>query len=335
MKNIRRKTMNLTIVFIVLWTVWSIVGAFMGADKAAGLFSSVPMMVFWAAMILSLVFGIFCFKSLRKQKTLFLIHIGCILILTGFAMSSVLGTFVLNKLLKQDKFNQGFMVIYEGQKTNSVILPDESSRKLDFTVNLNDFRVEHYKDDYLIVEYAGREVKTLSILPGAFVEMQDGTKIMAARKFSNFKLEETETGMQPYDSQQDGINPAVEVKVEPPEAKSYKKYIFAKFPEQRPDENGLRMAYRKEIREYVSEVEITGADGEVFTKDIKVNKPLHYGGYHIYQNSYDSAGHRYTVLKVVSDSGSLVINTGFALLLAGLFARSYLRKKGGKNDLKD
>jgi hypothetical protein len=332
MKNIRRKTMNLTIVFIVLWTVWSIIGAFMGADKAAGLFSSVPMMIFWAAMILVLAFGMLLFKSLRKQKTLLLIHLGSILILTGFAMSSELGTFVLNKLFKQDKFNQGFMVIYEGQKTNSVILPDESSRKLDFTVNLNDFRVEHYKDDYLIVQSAGREAKTLSTLPGALIEMQDGTKIMALRKFSNFKLEETETGMQAYDSRQDGINPAVEVKVEPPGAESYKKYVFAKFPEQRPDESGLRMAYRKEIRAYVSEVEITGTDGEVFTKEIKVNKPLHYGGYHIYQNSYDAAGHRYTVLKVISDSGSRVINTGFTLLLAGLFARSYMRKKGGKNE---
>ncbi len=72
-------------------------------------------------------------------------------------------------------------------------------------------------------------------------------------------------------------------------------------------------------------------------KTIEVNDPLHYGGYHFYQNSYDSRAWGYTVLGVVADSGLTVVYVGFILLMAGTAVHFWLgpvaraMRKGGRD----
>jgi hypothetical protein len=67
-------------------------------------------------------------------------------------------------------------------------------------------------------------------------------------------------------------------------------------------------------------------DGKVvLRKVIEVNHPLHYGGYHFYQHSYDQQGGRYTVLSISSDSGLEVAWAGFILLGGGAFWQMWVR----------
>lgn len=90
-----------------------------------------------------------------------------------------------------------------------------------------------------------------------------------------------------------------------------------------------------EIRKYLADISVV-EDGKTVHKQIlAVNQPMHYGGYHFYQDRYDSQGLRYTVLLVRSDTGLYVVWTGFILMCAGVFwsfwfmpAVSAMRKRG-------
>lgn len=73
------------------------------------------------------------------------------------------------------------------------------------------------------------------------------------------------------------------------------------------------------IKDYLSDLVVIDEGRHMAHKTIEVNDPLHYGGYHFYQDSYDSARGRYTVLSVSSDSGLLAVYVGFILLVAGTF----------------
>ncbi len=79
------------------------------------------------------------------------------------------------------------------------------------------------------------------------------------------------------------------------------------------------------IREYKSELVVMRDGAEAVRKVIEVNDPLHYGGYHFYQSSYEPDGHRYTVLTVVSDRGLAAVYVGMGLLVVGMVWRCWVR----------
>jgi hypothetical protein len=90
----------------------------------------------------------------------------------------------------------------------------------------------------------------------------------------------------------------------------------------------LSMDYSRMVRDYISELEIVKDGAVVAAKDIEVNHPLHYGGYHFYQHSYgeDTLG-KYTVLMVVSDSGLHLVYGGYLMLIAGIFWHFWGRRR--------
>ncbi len=73
------------------------------------------------------------------------------------------------------------------------------------------------------------------------------------------------------------------------------------------------------VRDYKSRLQVLGVNGvHLAKKVIEVNDPLHFGGYHFYQHSYDTRQGRFTVLGVRSDSGLNVVYVGFALMCFGV-----------------
>ena len=58
---------------------------------------------------------------------------------------------------------------------------------------------------------------------------------------------------------------------------------------------------------------------------LSVIHPLHWGGYHFYQFSYDRDRESYTILEAVSDSGLWAVYLGLFLLVAGAFGRFWLQ----------
>ena len=78
-------------------------------------------------------------------------------------------------------------------------------------------------------------------------------------------------------------------------------------------------------RAYQSRVVIVENGQERCRGVIEVNRPLHYGGYHLYQHAYDVAALQYTILGVVSDSGLATVYVGFGLLFGGVLWGFWVR----------
>jgi len=84
------------------------------------------------------------------------------------------------------------------------------------------------------------------------------------------------------------------------------------------------VAPRPDVKEYRSDVEVLQDYRRAAHKVVRVNHPLHYGGYHFYQHSYGDQGGPYSVFSVVSDSGLWPVWMGFAMLFAAAVWRMWL-----------
>jgi hypothetical protein len=80
------------------------------------------------------------------------------------------------------------------------------------------------------------------------------------------------------------------------------------------------------VRAYTSRLTVIKNGREVLRKDVGVNHPLHFGGYHVYQYSWgtDPVRGPYPVFLVASDQGLMVVYAGFVLLAAGVFRRCWI-----------
>ena len=82
------------------------------------------------------------------------------------------------------------------------------------------------------------------------------------------------------------------------------------------------------IRDYFSDVILLEGEKQIAQKVLEVNHPLHYGGYHFYQHSYDMEKGEYTILTVVSDSGLNLVYTGYVVLSVAVLWHFWLRHIG-------
>ena len=79
------------------------------------------------------------------------------------------------------------------------------------------------------------------------------------------------------------------------------------------------------VRDYISNLAVIKNGKTVTEKNVEINHPLHFGGYYIYQHSYDSHTAQYTVLMVVSDSGLSIVYAGYLTLITGVFWHFWLK----------
>ena len=91
MLKLRNILMWLTLTLIVILTILSIYGAFIGAEKAQVFFNCLPLTCYWVLFVLTLTAGFLAFEKLRKAPASLLVHTGCIAILIGGLLSSAQG----------------------------------------------------------------------------------------------------------------------------------------------------------------------------------------------------------------------------------------------------
>ena len=115
-----------------------------------------------------------------------------------------------------------------------------------------------------------------------------------------------------------------------------KGWLFARYP----DYHGSRLwpgdigiIYRPEfeggsIKNYISDVSLTEKGKEVFAGEVKVNAPLRYRGYVIYQHSYDEENSEWSELYVKKDPGIPLVYIGFLLLCGGMLIIVFKRLRG-------
>ena len=334
MKKLRSTILWAGLVLILLLTIFSIYGAFIGADRAQEFFNSMPLAAYWVILALVLGFGLMSFRRLIRVPGLLLMHIGCVCIIAGGMWGSDQGHELQNKYLNKDKIPSGRMIIYEGQTQNEVHLDvkQESENeppvmeKLPFAIKLTDFRMTHYQPTYLYATAKTGETWKIPVEIGSEYDLgPEFGSVTVNKKFNNFKMTMEEGKTTFVDSTASGHNPALEIKVKNPQGVESSQYIFELHPGHPSPNIPLHFSWYRQVSDYISDLEVIDDEKIVKTKSIEVNHPLYYGGYHFYQSSYDSEGGRYTVLSVTSDSGLGVAFGGFFFICAGIIIHLWIK----------
>jgi hypothetical protein len=323
----RRGVLWVALSLILLLIFLSIYGAFLGAERAKNFFSSLPLAVYWTALTALLIVGVVMFHRLVRVPALLLIHVGCILILAGSICGSQAGHKLQKKLFGIDKIPTGQMLIYQGEQEKRVVLDDAKQiRELPFYVRLTDFRVEYYKPDYLQIRSGQGKNWRIQVEIGREIPLgEDVGTIKVVRQFESFKIKVEDGKNVPFDDPNSAPNPAFEVEIRSPDGKAAARYVFERFTGHTRPEDKLRLRYQRIISDYVSELQILRNNEVVAEKDIEVNRPLYFGGYHFYQHSYDADAGKYTVLMVVSDTGLNLVYAGYLMLCIGALWHFWLK----------
>jgi hypothetical protein len=313
----RKPIAHLTIWFIVLLIAASVYSAFLGAERAQRFFNSLPLAVYWAFGVVLIIVSVAAFRKLHKPH-LFLMHAGTLLIILGSMWGSEKGHELRSRYLKHQKPTRSRMVIDEGQTSNELFQDSgDAGMVLPFGIRLNDFVVEYYPS-MVYVNFPDGARAELPAQPGAGMTFEGRSvkKIQVTGVFENFRLTFENGQRNPIDSPEAGRNPAVELAITGQDDRVRRQFVFELFPGH-ASESGLQFTYYRPIKDYISRVDVIRDGAVVKSAGLEVNHPLHYGGYHFYQYSYDDKEHRYTVLQVVSDDGLYVVYAGFVLLCAG------------------
>jgi hypothetical protein len=320
MSRFQRAALWAALTAVILLTLLSIYGAFLGAERAQAFFNSLPLIVYWFALAALLLAGFFLFRRLLQVPALLLMHLGSVLVLVGAMWSSNAGHALAKRFFGIDKIPQGQMGIVEKTQENRVMIADSNStRALPFFVRLKDFRMEYYQPGQLLVQSRTGQTWRVPATVGQTLSLGETLGTVTIRRvFENFRIDIQDSQRVAYD-EPGGSNPALEVSVERPGAAPGTRYVFERMPGHMNPGDPLGMSYSRAVRDYISDLEIIQNDQVVAAKSIEVNHPLHHGGYHLYQHSYgeDKFG-EYTVLMVVSDSGLNAVYGGYVMLVGGV-----------------
>lgn len=325
-KELRRTILATALLLFILLIFLSIFGAFLGPYQAKNFFNSPLLSVYWLVLTALLIAAFAAFARLIRLPSLLMIHAGCIIVLAGAISGSPAASKIRKHLFGIDKILTGEMTILEGHTENRVTLENTGlTKQLPFSIRLKDFRVEFYKPEYLLIHTPKAEYKIPVEIGTIFSPGPDLGSITIVRVFENFKITIDGDKRIIIDGPQPGYNPAIEVQIQKPDGNITTQYVFERFPDHFQTKDKFLLTYRKTISDYISDIELIKDGKVVAEKSIEVNHPLHFGGYHFYQSSYDADSHKYTVLSVVSDTGLNLVYAGYLMLGIGVFWHFWLR----------
>ena len=326
MSKLKKIIIHISLWGIICFLVLSIYGAFIGAERARAFFNSPALTVFWVLLTVLLIAGFFAFKRLMRHRGMMFIHLGCVLVFAGGLYGSESAHKLRGRFLGKEKVFSSQMLIYEGQQENRVYIAREDKEKeLPFYIRLDDFRMEYYKPGKFFVETEDGQRASIDAEVGNSIDLVASGKLTIIATYENCKIEVGKGNVRAVEGPGSGSNPALAVEIEKPDGAKETKYIFEKFPGSVHGQTHIYMRYVRMVSDYISDLKVVVDDNVVAQKSIEVNKPLHYGGYHFYQSSYDEEGGLYTVLSVTSDSGLYLVYAGYLLLSVGCFWHFWLR----------
>lgn len=303
---------------IYLLLALCIAAAFVGAEKAGAFFTSPPLACFWIFFAFLLAAGLFFIKKPLKRPALLLAHVGPVLIIAGALWGSKAMHDLRARLLDDTKIHSGRMQIHQGRRDNRVFVNAVKFQTLDFELALNDFIIRYYEPGTLGVLLPGNTYLDFPAQTGVPYTLPNGLTLKILRRFENFRVD-VNADPKIFDEPGTGINYALEVEITGPDGQRDTLFVFKPELANPHPRYNFKMVFSRQVREYVSDLDIVHNDIARGPFLIKVNDPLHYGGYHFYQSSYDDRLGRYTVLTVKSDSGLLVISLGLIVMTAAVF----------------
>jgi hypothetical protein len=347
-------------VLAALWllAVLSIVGAFLGAVDAKAFFNSLPLVIFWFVLAALVAAGFVFFRRLVTTPGGLAMHLGTVLVLVGAMWGSEQAHAVRSQVftgadvgpvsralgLVGDKVPAGFMLLHPGESADQIVGGDKDhpSGRLPYLVRLNDFRVEYYQWGLLV----------LATVEGPQGQKQEHQALIDWKLGQPVHIPFTHVQLTVLESLEharaasgggavadpESPQPALKILLEcegrsreawlvPPPDDTMARLPLGPFIQNAPDGDEAEgpdlyfAAPRGDIKAYKSAVTIIEDHQPVAEATIEVNRPLHWGGYHLYQYNYDHEDESFTVLRAVSDSGLWAVYLGLFLLVFGTFWR--------------
>lgn len=328
MDNQKRYLLWATLGVILLLTVFSVYGAFLGSDKAKVFFNSIPLGLYWTLFVLLLGIGCVTFRRLIRIPALFMIHAGCIAILMGGLWGSAKGQLLQQRLLDPNHINSGEMMVLSGDWSNQVRIKHGDHvriKSLPFAVAVDDFRIEYYEPGQLYIGAPSTQQQwSMPAEPNASIDLgADFGTVTVKQTYRNFRISMGEQGgARAYDDPGSGSNPAVELIVTPAHGgEPVTQYVFRERPGHMNPNSPLMFQYTLSVRDFISDIRILKHDQVVAQKSVEVNHPLYYAGYHFYQSKHgrdERTGRLFTVLSVVNNSGVTCVFAGYLLICLGI-----------------
>jgi len=267
-----------------------------------------------------------------------LTHISILLILAGGVIRGVWG-------------EKGYIELREGE-TNAQVVTENGTKPLSFGIHLTKFEIETYDQPVALAEKnVGGDVVQIS-WPERNLKAALPVTMGVEQAFGEFKitilkyLPDFVVDMQTREvtsRSSEPRNPAILVAVNGPTYQNHR-WLFARFPDfemrtkdtQSSGPSPLQMVYESRgaaapktmpagpIKSFRSTLELVEGESVVGRRVVEVNSPFTYKGYTFYQSGYNPEDLSYTSLQVVKDPGVVVVYSGFALMIAGLFIVFYL-----------
>jgi len=345
--TVRRFFLGAAVIGCLLLAVASVIPTFLGAEAAKEWFLSLWGAVAWGLFALVTAVGVGAVAALRRRLGLMAMHVGIVLVVAGALWGSEWTHRLRRGPLAEDvhgeaRMASGYMFIGQGGSSREVF--DEHQREighLPFDVHLEKFWIEYYDvapdEPWEMTVWVNEGAGLGRGIPqwvGQRVEWKEDEPVELP--LCDVALVVTEVQLTQYGEGPDApVLPEMSVRL------VREGRIVEQVLQPQPGRPELRLSLaplydgeqawaaagnpwlrllppRPVIKDFKSALVVRDGDRELARKTIEVNDPLHFGGYHFYQFSYDPEGGRYTVLSVVSDQGLSLVYAGFVLLIGGL-----------------
>ena len=345
--SLRRFFLWGSVIGCLVLAVLSVIPTFLGSEAAKEWFLSPWGAAAWGLFALLTAIGIAAVSVLRRRLGLMAMHVGIVLVIVGAMWGSEWTHHVRRGVFRRGVFGSaripsGYMFIGQGESSMEVF--DENRReigRLPFDVSLEKFWIEYYDvapdEPWELTVWAaqgGGPGRQMPQWVGRRVKWKKGEPIELP--LCDVALVVTDVQLAQYGEGPDApVLPEISVRLvregaiieqvlQPqPGRPELRLPLMALYADEEAWNEAGRPWLRLQpptpaIKDFKSALVVRDGDRELARKTIEVNDPLHVGGYHLYQFSYDPEGGRYTVLLVVSDSGLSLVYAGFVLLIGGL-----------------
>ena len=243
--------------------------------------------------------------------------------LAGGMYGSEKGHVLMNRFFQKQLFTRGAITLHEGQISDQVILGVETDTDdLPFSICLKEAYIEYYDEPKIVFYLRDEKYYSIPVKVGeVFALPDDQGTIGINAAYRNFKMKEQNGRMKPYDSPEAGFNPAYELTYTPKDQPSQPFFVFERFGMHAMPGQTFKAEFAapRMIRDYKSTLQVVENENVVKEMTIEVNKPLYYGGYHFYQNTfgYDHLG-PVSGIMVTSARGVWMVFAGYGLIFFGL-----------------
>jgi len=253
----------------------------------------------------------------------FISHFSILIILLGALIGMAFG-------------QKGMIKINKGEVASSFLGRNEKQVNLGFSIRLDEFIYNENidpKEKLLVYPVQKGGVCALEAIAQIPTEISaeskiadTGYKVRILRYLPDFVMDTSTKSAASRSAEPN--NPAIEIELQDKSGKLATFWVFAHFPDMHQKAGtDFKFIYKwvgRQPKDFISKVAILKDAKEVMSRDIRVNKPLSFGGYTFFQYSYDQDQLGWSGLQVSKDPGVPVVYSGFILLITGLIVIFYV-----------